>query len=81
MLFEKPINKDVKVTTDEWKGYRPTPKDYDIEQVSSLHGLNFKALYTMIHQVKTWLRINFSWISQGISTGILMSSATELIAH
>jgi len=31
--FEKHINKDAKVTTDEWKGYRPTAKDYTIEQV------------------------------------------------
>ena len=33
VLFEKHINKDAKVTTDKWKGYRPTAKDYTIEQV------------------------------------------------
>jgi hypothetical protein len=59
----KHIDKDSKVTTDEWKGYRPIAKDYTIEQVPSLHGLNFKALHTMIHQVKTWVRTTFSWIS------------------
>jgi len=51
------------VTTDEWKGYRPIAKDYTIEQVPSLHGLNFKALHTMIHQMKTGLRTTFSWVS------------------
>ena len=29
--FEKHIDKDAKVTTDKWKGYRPTAKDYTIE--------------------------------------------------
>jgi hypothetical protein len=63
VLFEKHINKDAKVTKDEWKGYRPIAKDYDIEQIPSLYGLNFKALHTMIHQVKTGLRTIFSWVS------------------
>jgi len=52
VLLEKHINKDAKVTTDEWKGYRPIAKDYDIEQIPGMYGLNFKALHTVIHQVK-----------------------------
>ena len=62
-LFERHVSKDAKVTTDEWKGYRPLAKDYDITQVPSKNGSNFKALHTMIHQVKSWIRTTYSWVS------------------
>lgn len=62
-IFEKHIGKKAMVTTDEWRGYRPIAKDYEIEQIPSLDGINFKALHTMIHQVKSWLRTTFSWVS------------------
>ncbi len=52
------------LTTDEWKGYRPIMKDYNIEQIPSDNGGNFKALHTMIHQVKSWLRTTYSWVSE-----------------
>ncbi len=39
-------------------------KQYNIEQVESDHGMNFKALHTMIHQVKSWLRTTYSWVSE-----------------
>ena len=38
-------------------------KEYNITQIESNHGLNFKALHTMIHQVKSWLRTTYSWVS------------------
>jgi transposase-like protein len=62
-LFEKHIGKEAKVTADEWRGYGPIAKDYIITQIPSNNGLNFKALHTMIHQVKSWIRTTYSWVS------------------
>lgn len=62
-IFEKHISKDAQVVTDKWKGYRPLMKNYNIEQIESNSGLNFKSLHTMIHQVKSWLRTTYSWVS------------------
>lgn len=62
-IFVKHISKEAKVTTDEWKGYKPLIKDYDITQIPSKKGANFKALHTMIHQVKSWIRTTYSWVS------------------
>mgnify|MGYP002467809526 CR=1 FL=1 len=62
-LFEQHISKDAKVTTDEWRGYRPLAIEYDITQVPSKNGSNFKALHTMIHQVKSGIRTTYSWVS------------------
>lgn len=62
-IFEKHISKEALVTTDLWKGYRPLIKDYNITQIESDNGLNFKALHTMIHQVKSWIRTTYSWVS------------------
>jgi hypothetical protein len=62
-IFEKHIGKEAKVTTDEWRGYRPIMKEYSIEQIPSNNGQNFKALHTMIHQVKSWIRTTYSWVS------------------
>ena len=39
-------------------------KDFDITQILSKNGLNFKALHTMIHQVKSWIRTTYSWVSE-----------------
>ena len=63
-LFEKHISKDAKITTDEWKSYKPLAKQYDITQIPSKNGANFKALHTMIHQVKSWIRTTYSWVSK-----------------
>lgn len=62
-IFDKHIDSTPKVRTDQWKGYRPLFNDYDITQVPSDHGGNFKALHTMIHQIKSWVRTTYSWIS------------------
>ncbi len=63
-LFVKHISEEAEVTTDLWKGYRPLIGGYDIIQVESNGGLNFKALHTMIHQVKSWIRTTYSWVSE-----------------
>lgn len=63
-IFDKHVSKQADITTDEWKGYKPIMKDYKIEQIPSNKGANFKALHTMIHQVKSWLRTTYSWVSE-----------------
>lgn len=63
-IFTKHIDKQARVTTDLWKGYRPLFKDYDITQIKSDGGFNFKALHTVIHQVKSWIRTTYSWVSE-----------------
>src|SRR5680860_116615 len=62
-MFDAHIDGDAKVTTDIWRGYWPLAKKYDIEQIPSNGGLNFKALHTMIHQIKSWIRTTYSWVS------------------
>ena len=61
-IFDRHIDKSAKVITDEWKGYRPI-KDFNITQIPSKKGQNFPILHTMIHQVKTWIRTTYSWVS------------------
>ncbi len=51
-IFVNNMSRLAKVTTDKWQGYRPIAKAYDINQIESNNGLNFKALHTMIHQIK-----------------------------
>jgi len=62
-MFVNHISREAKITTDKWRGYRPIAKAYDITQVESNRGLNFKALHTMIHQIKSWIRTTYSWVS------------------
>jgi hypothetical protein len=62
-MFDAHIDQEAKVTTDIWRGYWPLAKKYDIEQIPSNGGLNFKALHTMIHQIKSWIRTTYSWVS------------------
>jgi len=62
-LFVDHIAEKAMVTTDCWKGYRPLMKDYNITQIKSAGGQNFNALHTMIHQVKSWIRTTYSWVS------------------
>lgn len=63
-MFDGHIDTAASITTDEWRGYRPIAKHYKIKQIPSNSGLNFKALHTMIHQVKSWLRTTYSWVSK-----------------
>lgn len=61
-IFDKHIDKSAQVITDDWKGYRPI-KDFNITQIPSNKGINFPILHTMIHQVKSWIRTIYSWVS------------------
>ena len=63
-MFEKHININAKITTDKWKGYNPIAKEYNLTQLLSDKGSNFKALHVMIHQVKSWIRTTYSWVSE-----------------
>jgi len=64
-IFEKHIDINAKITTDLWRGYRPlSEKNYKINQIKSNNGMNFKALHTMINQLKSWLRTTYSWVSK-----------------
>jgi transposase-like protein len=63
-MFVKHIDKHATVTTDKWKGYNPIAKEYNITQVLSNKGANFKALHTMIHQIKSWVRTTYSWVDE-----------------
>ena len=62
-IFIKHIDENAIVTTDLWRGYRPLFEDYNITQIQSNNGKNFIALHTMIHQVKSWIRTTYSWVS------------------
>jgi transposase-like protein len=64
LIFQKHVSREAKVITDQRKGYRPIAKDYTIEQIPSNNGMNFKVLHTMIHQVKSWIRTTYSWVSK-----------------
>jgi transposase-like protein len=63
-IFDQHIDKSAKVTTDLWRGYRPIMKDYKIDQIPSGKGKNFKILHHMIHQVKSWIRTTYSYVSE-----------------
>ena len=62
-IFGKHIDRTAYITTDEWKGYRPI-KDYNITQKPSNDGKNFPTLHKIIHQVKSWIRGIYSWVSK-----------------
>ena len=62
-IFDKHIDKTAYITTDEWKDYRPI-KDYNITQKPSNDGKNFPTLHKVIHQVKSWIRGIYSWVSE-----------------
>lgn len=62
-IFEKHIDENASITTDLWRGYRPLFEEYNITQIESNNGKNFIALHTMIHQVKSWIRTTYSWVS------------------
>ena len=62
-IFDKHISEKANVTTDKWKGYIPLMSEYNITQVESNHGNNFQKLHTMIHQIKSWIRTTYSWVS------------------
>jgi hypothetical protein len=48
-IFEGHISHCALVTADLWKVYRSLMQNYNITQIESSGGMNFKALHTMIH--------------------------------
>ena len=62
-IFDKHIDTNAKITTDKWKGYRPLFEHYNITQIESNKVMNFMALHTMIHQVKSWIRTTYPSVS------------------
>lgn len=62
-IFDRHISEEAIITTDEWKGYNPLSKEFNITQIPSDNGRNFKALHTVIHQVKSWIRTTYSYVS------------------
>ena len=62
-MFEKHIDIDAKITTDNGKGIILLQKIISNTDISD-KGSNFKALHIMIHQVKSWIRTTYSWVSE-----------------
>jgi len=62
-IFINNISREAKVTTDQWRGYGPIAKAYEITQAPSDKGAKFRVLHTMIHQIKSWIRTTYSWVS------------------
>jgi len=56
-FFEKYIDKDASVVTDEWAGYKPLKSEYKkMRQVPSNEGKSFPELHIHIMNIKSWLR-------------------------
>ena len=51
-IFEKQSRAQANVTTDQWRGYRPLSGEDKRTQEKRIGGVNFKALPTMVHQLK-----------------------------
>lgn len=64
-IFEEHIDTSAKVFTDKWRGYEPLKQTYNITQIKSDNGKNFKKLHIIIHQVKSWLRTIPTHVSKG----------------
>jgi DNA-binding transcriptional regulator GbsR (MarR family) len=64
-IFETHISKKAEVVTDQWVGYKPLSKNYDITQLKSDGGKNFIQMHTIIHQVKSWIRTTFASVDKG----------------
>lgn len=60
-IFDKHISPGAEITTDEWTGYGPISKDYNLSQIPSSNGQNFKQLHHVVHQIKSWIRTTYSW--------------------
>lgn len=63
-IFDKHISKTAQIKTDQWTGYKPLLKEFDITQIKSNKGSSSKEIHTIIHQVKSWLRSTFSWVHE-----------------
>lgn len=64
-IFDSHISVNSSVVTDQWRGYRPIAKEYNITQLKSDGGKNFIQIHTIIHQVKSWIRTTFAHVHKG----------------
>ena len=56
-FFERHIDKEAEVVTDEWTGYKPLKSTYKkMRQVPSNKGKSFPELHIHIMNIKSWLR-------------------------
>jgi len=56
-FIEKHVDKEAKIKTDQWRGYRPLQKEYkNLVQVASKQGRNFNTMHRFIMNFKSWLR-------------------------
>ena len=55
-FFERHISRQAHIVTDEWNGYKPLAKEYDIEQRKSENGKSFPQMHIHIMNIKGWLR-------------------------
>lgn len=55
-FFIEKIETIAKIKTDKWPSYKPISKLYNIEQIKSEGGVNFKELNTLTMLIKGWLR-------------------------
>ena len=56
-FFEKYIDKNANVVTDEWTGYKPIKSLYkNLRQIPSNNGKSFTQLHIHIMNIKSWLR-------------------------
>lgn len=63
-IFDAHISKEANVHTDQWTGYKPLKNEYKITQTKSDKGKTFFEMNTIIHQLKAWLRSNYSNIHE-----------------
>jgi transposase-like protein len=64
-IFDCHISSSSEVVTDQWRGYSPLSKEYNITQLKSDGGKNFIQMHTIIHQVKSWIRTTFAHVHKG----------------
>jgi len=55
-MFATHISKEAEIVTDQWSGYTPLKKEYNIEQIKSDNGGNFPILHAIIMNLKGWVR-------------------------
>ncbi|MFT6855000.1 MAG: hypothetical protein ACJA0X_000973 [Cyclobacteriaceae bacterium] len=78
-IFNLPIDKSVKqIDTDQWEGYLPLMKDWNIVQTKCDPGVNFNLMHRFIQQLKdgcvAFIVLLVKSISKLISTNIATGS-------
>ncbi len=64
LIFQRYTSENASVSSDKCKGHIPIGNNCKVMQIPSELGLNSEAIHTMIHQVKSWLRTTYSWVSK-----------------